>query len=229
MRDSLTVLRKELTELVGNRHSARGALVQGGILVLLIGVFVPAVDPKMWRLAAAMAALYLAFPGMLAAGVAADSFAGERERRTLETLLATPLADGAIFAGKAAAAILFSAGVTSTALLASIVTVVVKGAPPPPLAHVAAVLGGGVGIGLITTAISIFVSARVTVARSAQQVASVVSLLVAGGTLAIVAQLGIHLDWTTLPRIDAVLASVGVLALRAALGTFRRDRMFEDR
>jgi len=229
MRDSLTVARKELIELLGNRHSARGALVQAGILVALVGVFVPAVDPSVWRAAASMAALYLVFPGVLAAGVGADAFAGERERRTLETLLATPLADGAIFAGKAAAAIAFSAAVSAIALLASVVTLAARGGLLPPPAHVAAVLSGAAGAAAIATAIAIFVSMRVTVARSAQQAASVASMLVGGATIAAVGQLGIPLDWTTLPRIGIALTVIGVVALRAAMGAFQRDRMFEDR
>jgi ABC-2 type transport system permease protein len=197
----------------------------------MAGVLVPWLDPTVWRSAAAMAPLYLVFPGMLAASVGADAFAGERERRTLETLLATPLADGAVFVGKALTAILFSAVVSTVALLCSIITVSLshKGGPFPPQLHVAALLGGAIGVASISTAVSIFVSMRVAVARSAQQMSSVVSLVVGGATVAVIAELGIPFDWATLPRIDAWIVAAGVIALRAAMRSFRRDRMFDDR
>lgn len=44
--------------------------------------------------------LFLIVPLMVASVLAADSFAGERERRTLEALLATPTTDSELLAGK---------------------------------------------------------------------------------------------------------------------------------
>lgn len=233
MLDSLVVARKELIELLGNRHSYRGVLIQSAVLVTIAGVLFPALDPSVWRHGASTAGLYLAFPGMLAAGVAADAFAGERERRTLETLLATPLSDRAIFNGKALAAVVIATGVAALAIVASITTHGARWEPGgvfvPPAAHIAAVLGAAVGAASVATALAIFVSMRVAVARAAQQISSLLSLLVAGGTIAALAKLDVPLDWATLPRIDAALLVAGALALRAAVGRFRRDRIFDDR
>jgi ABC-type Na+ efflux pump permease subunit len=47
-----------------------------------------------------MAALYLLLPTIVAIGFAADSFAGEKERKTLEALLYTPTTDGELLLGK---------------------------------------------------------------------------------------------------------------------------------
>jgi ABC-2 type transport system permease protein len=52
-----------------------------------------------------------------------DSFAGERERHTLETLLASRLSDRAILFGKILAGILYGAGITFLCMLVSLVTV----------------------------------------------------------------------------------------------------------
>jgi ABC-2 type transport system permease protein len=52
-----------------------------------------------------------------------DSFAGERERHTLGTLLASRLPDRAILFGKVAVSVVFAWGVTLTALLVGLVTV----------------------------------------------------------------------------------------------------------
>jgi ABC-type Na+ efflux pump permease subunit len=51
-----------------------------------------------------LAPLYLVVPLMVASVVAADSFAGEKERKTLEVLLYTPTTDAELFIGKLLAA-----------------------------------------------------------------------------------------------------------------------------
>ena len=51
-----------------------------------------------------MAPLFLLVPFMVASIIAADSFAGERERKTLEALLNTPAPDGELFLSKVLAA-----------------------------------------------------------------------------------------------------------------------------
>jgi ABC-type Na+ efflux pump permease subunit len=50
------------------------------------------------------APMFLILPLMLSASVAAESFAGERERKTLEALLYTPATDAELFIGKSLAA-----------------------------------------------------------------------------------------------------------------------------
>ena len=105
MREVLIVLRKELAELLGDWASVYGALIQTGILIAICGVIVPADKPAIWWLPSQLALMYGAFPAVVAATLAADSFAGESERHTLETLLATPLRENAIFIGKLLAAI----------------------------------------------------------------------------------------------------------------------------
>jgi ABC-type transport system involved in multi-copper enzyme maturation permease subunit len=47
-----------------------------------------------------MAPMYLVLPQMVASVIAADSFAGERERKTLEALLYTPTTDGELLLAK---------------------------------------------------------------------------------------------------------------------------------
>ena len=64
-----------------------------------------------------------AIPVLLVAMLIPNSFAGERERHTLETLLASRLPDWAILFGKVAIAVVFSWGVTLFLLLISLVTI----------------------------------------------------------------------------------------------------------
>jgi ABC-2 type transport system permease protein len=60
---------------------------------------------------------------MLITSTIAESFAGERERHTLETLLASRLPDRAILLGKVFTSILFGWGMTLILLLVSLVMV----------------------------------------------------------------------------------------------------------
>jgi ABC-2 type transport system permease protein len=58
-----------------------------------------------------LAPLYLIMPLMVASVIAADSFAGEKERKTLEALLYTPTTDGELFLAKLLSAWLPALGV----------------------------------------------------------------------------------------------------------------------
>jgi len=58
------------------------------------------------------APLFLIVPLMVSSVLAADSFVGERERRTLEALLYTPITDVELFVGKLLVGFLPAAGVT---------------------------------------------------------------------------------------------------------------------
>lgn len=53
-----------------------------------------------------MAPMYLILPQMVASVIAADSFAGEKERKTLEALLYTPTTDGELLMAKLLSALL---------------------------------------------------------------------------------------------------------------------------
>src|SRR5678815_2933365 len=62
-------------------------------------------------------------PFLWVSGVVADLFAGERERHTLEALLATRLSDQAILFGKLLAAMAYGFILTWVIMLVSVVTI----------------------------------------------------------------------------------------------------------
>ncbi|HEX3343773.1 MAG TPA: ABC transporter permease subunit, partial [Polyangiaceae bacterium] len=174
MRDVVTVLQKELREIIGERQSRRGGLVQAVVIIAVMGVLYPASTWRFWLSPHPLAVVYFAFfPGVLAVTVAADAFAGERERKTLETLLATSLGEWAILLGKASAAILWALAVTAVAFTCAVVTVNVSAKPPgiflPAPVLVAAALGGALASSTLLTGVAIIMSMRIAVARSAQQ------------------------------------------------------------
>jgi ABC-2 type transport system permease protein len=232
--EALTVLRKELWEIAGERQSRRGGLVQALVIVVVMGILYPASTGHFWRANHPIAIVYFAFfPGMLAVTVAADAFAGERERRTLETLLATPLGEWAILAGKAAAAIVWALSVTVVAFACALVTVNVTGREPglylPSAVLVAGTFLGALASALLLTGIAILLSMRVAVARSAQQMTALLGLVVFGGVAAAWVALGLPLTWPNVLGAEVVLCALGVAALAGARAGFRRDRFFETR
>lgn len=119
MRDIQLVLTKEIKEWV-HSQDARTTLFQ---LVILVGVFGFLMPLRSTRETARFLPLVVALlPVFLISNFMADSFAGERERGTLETLLTTPLRDYAIFVGKMLAGVAYAWGYALLVFVVSLVT-----------------------------------------------------------------------------------------------------------
>src|SRR5688572_9192906 len=105
--DVLTIMWKEARELLRIGGTRRRAVLRLIFSVGIIGILWP------WQIGAqfvtsGLAVVLAAFvASMHVAAVVPDSFAGERERHTLETLLASRLPDQAIMVGKLAALITY--------------------------------------------------------------------------------------------------------------------------
>jgi ABC-2 type transport system permease protein len=222
-----TMLRKELLEVFGDRHSLRGPLLQAGIVVLLVGVIVPALDASIWSTPAAPVFLFELLPAVIASMIAADAFAGERERRTLETLLATPLRESAIFIGKTLSAVTCALSVSLISFSSAVIVAGVRFGHlhlTPSLA--ASVIAGAVAASLLTSSIAVVISSYVHVARSAQQISSMMAMLIVFGTAS--ALESAH-DATValLLRIDLLVIAASITLLVISARMFRRDRIFE--
>ncbi len=95
MRDIRVVAGKEIREIVGAGGGRRG-LVRELLFVGIFGLFFPLSQAEAWRAGGVPAVFAMMIPLFLVGPHVADSFAGERERGTLETLLATRLPDRSI-------------------------------------------------------------------------------------------------------------------------------------
>ena len=126
MTDILTVARKELREIVGG-GSGRKGLFRELFFVFLFGVFFPLSQAEAWRSGAVPTVFVFMIPLFLAGPYIADTFAGERERKTLETLLATRLPDSSIYLGKILAVCTYAWAVTQLILLASLLALNLAG------------------------------------------------------------------------------------------------------
>jgi len=120
--DIATVARKELTEILfpdgGLRGSARNVIVLLGIA----GVWFPLQAGTAWFTSWTTVGS-ACFPLLLVLNYTIDAFAGERERHTLETLLASRLDGRSILLGKTLAIVLYGWGLVVSALPIGLVAV----------------------------------------------------------------------------------------------------------
>ncbi|OCR00566.1 hypothetical protein BCD67_11330 [Oscillatoriales cyanobacterium USR001] len=97
--DILTVIWKEFRELL-QRENWRGIAISLVIPVIVFGIMLPLSLGYIWVDSSISVFFWVYLPLMRVLAPAVDAFAGERERHTLETLLATPMSDLAILLGK---------------------------------------------------------------------------------------------------------------------------------
>jgi len=120
--DILTIMWKESKSIFRFQGSRSRVL-----LVLLSPILLATVFPWQWGpdwVAEIPSIILSVVVAVILVGVTIpESFAGERERHTLNTLLASRLSDRAILFGKMGVSIVFAWGVTLAVLLLSLVTV----------------------------------------------------------------------------------------------------------
>ncbi len=146
--DIYTIIRKEWKELFLQRGGGmRGGLLSQLLILGVLGVLLPLQMGSEFLVRPSVALVWLWLPIMLTMNMVADAFAGERERFTLETLLASRLSDRAILFGKMAASILYGFWIGVLAMLLGAVTVNI--ASPAP--------GGGIQFYPPTTFVGVLV------------------------------------------------------------------------
>ena len=123
--DIRTVVWKERRERAGQHESFRGKIADWFFPSLSLG-FLAIVPPLTlqgeWRSSAFTLVLSVLIPSMVAGPSMPDAIAGERERNTLNSLLATCLPDRASVLGKMVAAIRVALGATLVAHVAALAT-----------------------------------------------------------------------------------------------------------
>jgi ABC-2 type transport system permease protein len=198
----IVVAGKELREIVGAGGGRKG-LVRELLFIGIFGLFFPLTQVEEWLTGGVPAVFALMVPLFLVGPHVADSFAGERERGTLETLLATRLPDRSIYFGKILAVCGYAWAVTLLILLASLLALNlgadlsgrVGPATPgiresgifiyPSFVWVAWGLGS-IASGLLLAAIGTFVSLRSKTVRGAHQAMMIpLFVLILGGSFGI--------------------------------------------
>jgi len=111
---------KSLLRYSDNRWKGIAILVTP---IALFGILIPIQFREEWLTSGWSLGVAFFTPLMLIASTIAESFSGERERHTLETLLASRLPDRAILIGKLLTSMLFGWGMTLLLLLVSLLVV----------------------------------------------------------------------------------------------------------
>src|SRR2546425_1408492 len=168
---------KERKEIVLQRdRSRKDAVARAIVAAAVFGILV-------WRVGLAfvdrpslllMPAFILVF---CVIAIVADSFAGERERHTLETLLASRLSDEAILFGKIGSAVLLVWGLMFVMLILGIAGINLVRASDGvlifPLHRIVSVLGFAFLVCLFVSCIGVFVSLRASTVRQAMQILNI--------------------------------------------------------
>ena len=241
--DILTIVQKELQELLFQRGQGRSNSVRLLVFVGVFGILLPLQNGIESIQSPVSLAFWAWIPYLLVSGITADTFAGERERHTLETLLASRLSDRAILFGKLAAVILYGWGITITAVLMSLVSVNIafwQGTLtlyPPAL--FAVILTVSLLIALFAAGLGIAISLRAPTARAAQQTMSIIMFVVMIPLFALsflpralIISLDLFLDGLNLIQIAAgallLLTALDVGLVMYALSQFKRSKLISD-
>ena len=233
MSDVLTIMWKEMRDTLfqgGWRSWVRPALLIG-----ILGIFEPLAGKKAWLMLSPLEmVVYLWFTFFVIISVVADSFAGERERHTLETLLASRMPDFAIFLGKVASVVLYGWGTMVIGLfLGLVVSNLAHGGGSfifYPTDMLLFTLGLGLLVGIMGAGAGVLLSLRMSTVRQVQQTLSIGTLVFLGLLLAL-SQL-LPKDFFVTYTIDQILLMAGgvivvldVLLLGLSIARFQRAKL----
>lgn len=242
MHDVLTMFWKEGKEIL-EMNGPRGGFIRLLIWFGVFGVFLPLQLGEAWLSSPAALLLWVWFPIFVVANTTAGTVAGERERHTLETLLASRLPDRAVLFGKVWAAVAYGWLLTLGSIVLGVATVNL--ARPGPFRFLApALAAGGPLLSLLAAiaaaGIGTHVSLYAPTVRQAQQTLSLATLLLflapTFGTQALPSGMRARLAAAVsgLPAGRAIAAAAVTLAvldavlLVTAAVRFRRDRLILD-
>jgi ABC-2 type transport system permease protein len=177
--DIKTVMWKEWKEIIMSQGGSSKATtrLRIAILIFVFGFFIP------WRggsryIDNPMSLVVPAFvPVLIIMGIVTDSFAGERERHTLETLLASQLSDEAILIGKMVTAVLFAWVVSLAMIVLGVIGANVSAGGGHlmmfAMDRLIAAIGFNILLALVVSSAGVLVSLRASTVRQAMQTLSI--------------------------------------------------------
>jgi ABC-2 type transport system permease protein len=190
----------------------------------------PSAQVIVWGLEYLFATFFLIVPLMTSAVIAADSFAGEKERKTLEALVHTPTSDLELYAGKLLAPWLAAVAVSTIGYVVFVTVATVAGGSivGRPIAltprWLVFVLVVAPGVAAFAVGALVQVSARVRGFQEAYQLGGLVVLPL---VVLLLGQLTgvLYLDLPAVLLIAALVWLVAVGFLAVGYRSFRRERL----
>ena len=242
--DIFTVAWKEWLEFRDQLLRLRRGGVSAIIVVLMLGIVTPLQMGPLWLTSPLMLAYWPLLSSGMVSTLIADAFAGERERHTLETLLASRLSDTSILLGKVLAAILYGLLFTFANIIVGIITLSIvhagEGIQVPPATHVVYMLL------LVTLACStlagtgVFISLRAATVRQAQQTLGIIMMVLfigpvlffqfldAGARVTLAARLTALGTGKLVAWASGILFAASVLLIAMAMVRFKRGKLTLD-
>ncbi len=176
------------------------------------------------------APLYLIVPLMVSSVIAADSFAGEKERKTLEALLHTPLTDREMIMGKMLAAWLPAQAAAVISFLLYTVVANAAGWPVmgrlffPNVMWLVLVLWVSPAASALGLGATVLVSSRVRTMQEAYQLGGVIVVPIIGLMLGQVSGLLFLSAWVA-AILGLVLWAIDAIVLAVAVQSFERSEI----
>ena len=244
IRDVYTMVWKEWREFRDQLLSLRRGGLSAIILALILGVVAPVQLGPEWVQSKIIVAYWPFLSATMVSSLIADSVAGERERHTLETLLASRLPDASIVIGKIVAAVFYGVGFAVANLVIGLVAVNVAHSDSAPILFTAQRLAATIVLtvlaSLLMAGIGVFISLRASTVKQAQQAFGIAIIVLTMGPLLIYNAL----SFETRVRVATRLATLGetkielyavvgltllsVTVIAGALARFRRGKLVLD-
>ncbi len=242
--DILTIVWKEWREFKDQLFKLKRGGLSALVVVLMLGIVTPLQMGPSWISSPLMLAYWPILAGSMVSTLISDAIAGERERHTLETLLATRLPDSAILMGKVIAAVMYGYVFALANILVGWIVLNIRypenGMIWVPLKQMVSLL---LLIGLnclLLSGMGVFVSLRASTVRQAQQAFGVIMLVLFIGPALLVQSLPSDRRFALFARfseigVDTVvmwvilgLAVAAVVVNAAAILRFKRGRLVLD-
>jgi len=233
MSDILTMLWKESKDVLF--QGGWRSLIRPLIVVGMMGIYLPLQLGSQWVALTPLAMLLLLWiPFFVIISFIGDIIAGERERHTLETLLASRMPDRAILLGKVVAIVLYAWGMSVFSLLLGLVLVNLFRTQGNwmfyPLDLFVDALVLSLLVGVLGASAGTLISMRVATVRQAQQILSIGTIVFVFGIVfvlkAIPANVFSSLTYAQFLLITmACIALLDAILLGLSLASFQRSRL----
>jgi ABC-2 type transport system permease protein len=234
MSDLLTMMWKESKDLLF--QGGWRAWIRPVLLVGILGVYLPLQFGLGWlELSPIEMYVILWIPFSVIISFIGDAIAGERERHTLETLLASRISDRAILLGKVIVTVGYAWGMALVSLLLGLVLVnLLSGHGSWAFYHPLDVFLEALALSLLSSVLGasagVLISLRSATVRQAQQILSVGTLvLIFGGIFALRALPASFVSSLSYSQflllVIAVLAVLDAILLGWSLVSFQRSRL----
>ncbi len=238
--DITTVMTKEWREFFSSGGDRRSGLIVLVIIAAVLGVYLPFRVGQSWITSPFMVLSYSIYlPLILVINTIADSIAGERERHTLETLLASRLSDRAIILGKLGAVVGYSLAFTIITALIAMVTANLKGDGSFQFYSIGvfgSIVAFSLLVALLLASVGVLVSLRASSVRQAQLAMSAALIVVILLPLLIYSTLSDAVrqqfnswiataNWATVVEIAVVLIFIDLIVIAAVIARFQRSRL----